>query len=76
MLEQDVPEILNEMVVSVKKGGRCGIISDYVGFANHVNIGAIMEKGVRLIGNGQAPVHKYWGHILDEYIIAKLFLKI
>lgn len=23
-----------------------------------------MEKGVRLIGNGQAPVHKYWEEIL------------
>ena len=23
-----------------------------------------MQTGVRLIGNGQAPVHKYWGHLL------------
>ena len=23
-----------------------------------------MERGVRLIGNGQAPVHKYWEHLL------------
>lgn len=27
------------------------------GFTNHFNIGALMEKGVRFIGNGQAPVH-------------------
>ena len=24
-----------------------------------------MERGVRLIGNGQAPVHKYWGELLE-----------
>ena len=23
-----------------------------------------MERGIRLIGNGQAPVHKYWDHLL------------
>jgi len=32
---------------------------------NHFNIGALMETGVRLIGNGQAPVHKYWEHLMD-----------
>lgn len=32
---------------------------------NHLNIGAIMQTGIRLIGNGQAPVHKYWEHLLD-----------
>lgn len=73
MLEQDVPEILNEMVQAVKKGGRVGIISDYIGYANHVNIGAIMEKGVRVIGNGQAPIQKYWDTILNEYIIPGKF---
>jgi hypothetical protein len=24
-----------------------------------------MEKGVRFIGNGQAPVHMYWNEIMD-----------
>ena len=32
---------------------RCGIIAAYAALANHVNVGALMEKGVRLIGNGQ-----------------------
>ena len=69
MLETDVPETVNEMIVSVRKGGRCGMIAAYAGFANHVNLGALMEKGVRLIGNGQAPVHKWWKEILDDYIM-------
>jgi threonine dehydrogenase-like Zn-dependent dehydrogenase len=32
---------------------------------NHFNIGSLMERGVRLIGNGQAPVHKYWHGLLE-----------
>jgi len=73
MLETDVPETINEMIVSVRKMGRCGIIAAYAGFANGVNVGALMEKGVRLIGNGQAPVHLYWQEILDEYILTGKF---
>ena len=34
---------------------------------NHFNIGSLMERGVRLIGNGQAPVHLYWEQLL-KYI--------
>ncbi|KAJ3902065.1 GroES-like protein [Lentinula edodes] len=73
MLETDVPETINEMIVSVRKTGRCGIIAAYAGYANAVNVGALMEKGVRLIGNGQAPVLKYWEEILNEYIIPVKF---
>ncbi len=25
-----------------------------------------MERGIRLIGNGQAPVHKYWEDLLEK----------
>ena len=32
---------------------------------NHFNIGSLMERGIRLIGNGQAPVHKYWEELLQ-----------
>lgn len=31
---------------------------------NHFNIGSLMERGIRLIGNGQAPVHLYWQDLL------------
>jgi threonine dehydrogenase-like Zn-dependent dehydrogenase len=41
------------------------IIGAYVGFTNHFNIGSLMERGIRLIGNGQAPVHKYWEELLE-----------
>lgn len=73
MLETDVPETANEMILSVRKGGSCGIISAYAGFANGFNIGAIMEKGIRFIGNGQAPTKKYWDEILNDYIVPGKF---
>lgn len=64
MLETDSPETINEMLLSVRKMGRVGLIAAYSGYANQVNVGALMEKGIRLIGNGQAPVHLYWHDIL------------
>jgi threonine dehydrogenase-like Zn-dependent dehydrogenase len=64
-METDTSEILNEMITSTRKFGRCGIIGAYVGFTNHFNIGSLMERGIRLIGNGQAPVHKYWEELLE-----------
>ena len=63
-VETDTSEIVNEMIESVKSYGRCGITGVYVGYTNHFNIGSLMERGIRLIGNGQAPVHLYWEHLL------------
>jgi threonine dehydrogenase-like Zn-dependent dehydrogenase len=31
-----------------------------------------MQRGIRLIGNGQAPVHKYWEELLAMIIKGKL----
>lgn len=42
------------------------MIADYAMQTNHFNIGAIMERGIRLIGNGQAPVHLYWEDLLKK----------
>ncbi|KAI1372619.1 GroES-like protein [Hypoxylon crocopeplum] len=62
--ETDTSEIINEMIEGVRSFGRCGITGVYVGYTNHFNIGSLMERGIRLIGNGQAPVHKYWEELL------------
>jgi len=64
--ETDTSEILNEMITSVKNFGRVGVTGVYVGFTNHFNIGSLMERGIRLIGNGQAPVHMYWEDLLKK----------
>ncbi|KAK5071524.1 hypothetical protein LTS08_004732 [Lithohypha guttulata] len=65
-METDTSEILNEMITSVKNFGRVGVTGVYVGFTNHFNIGSLMERGIRLIGNGQAPVHLYWEDLMKK----------
>ncbi|KAK5462939.1 hypothetical protein LTS15_002651 [Exophiala xenobiotica] len=65
-METDTSEIINEMITSVKNFGRCGVTGVYAGFTNHFNIGSLMERGIRLIGNGQAPVHLYWEDLLKK----------
>ncbi|KPM45733.1 hypothetical protein AK830_g761 [Neonectria ditissima] len=62
--ETDTSEIINEMIEGVRNYGRCGITGVYVGYTNHFNVGSLMQRGIRLIGNGQAPVHKYWHELL------------
>lgn len=79
-MEMDTSEILNEMITSVRPFGRVGITGVYAGYVrfpfiaqqnsadnlqtNHFNIGAVMQTGIRLIGNGQAPVQRYWEKLL------------
>lgn len=65
-VETDTSEIINECITSVKNFGRVGVTGVYVGFTNHFNIGSLMERGIRLIGNGQAPVHLYWEDLLKK----------
>lgn len=64
--ETDTSEILNEMIEGVRNYGRVGITGVYVGYTNHFNVGSLMQRGIRLIGNGQAPVHKYWDELLEK----------
>ncbi|KAI1500354.1 GroES-like protein [Biscogniauxia marginata] len=64
--ETDTSEIINEMIEGVRNFGRCGVTGVYVGYTNHFNVGSLMERGIRLIGNGQAPVHKYWEDLLKK----------
>ncbi|KAB5593158.1 Zinc-type alcohol dehydrogenase [Ceratobasidium theobromae] len=71
MLETDVPETLNEMIKSVRKMGRCGVIAAYAGYANGF---AIDGKGSEAYWKRtRSPVHLYWKKILDEYIIPGKF---
>jgi len=70
--ETDTSEILNEMIEGVRNYGRCGVTGVYVGYTNHFNVGSLMQRGIRLIGNGQAPVHKYWNHLLDMLVSGEL----
>ncbi|KAJ3189630.1 hypothetical protein HK101_008823 [Irineochytrium annulatum] len=64
-LETDTPEILNEEIRAVKKFGTIALIADYAATTNGLLIGAVMEKGIRLIGCGQAPVQKYMKECIE-----------
>ncbi|TPX66967.1 hypothetical protein SpCBS45565_g04140 [Spizellomyces sp. 'palustris'] len=64
-LETDTSEIVNEEIRAVKKFGTVALIADYAANTNGFMIGAVMEKGIRLIGCGQAPVQRYWQECLD-----------
>ncbi|KAK4118790.1 GroES-like protein [Parathielavia appendiculata] len=63
--EQDTSEMINECLESTRKFGTVGIIGDYAGFTNHFNVGALMERGIKLIGCGQAPTSLDWGDLLQ-----------
>jgi threonine dehydrogenase-like Zn-dependent dehydrogenase len=70
-LETDSPEALNACLFAVRKGGRVAAIGAYGGFANHFNIGALMEKGLT-VSSGQTPVHKYWKDLLRKVLNKEL----
>ncbi|KAJ3180752.1 hypothetical protein HDU87_001865 [Geranomyces variabilis] len=64
-LETDTSEIVNECIRSVKKFGTIALIADYALTCNGFLIGPVMEKGIALVGCGQAPVQKYWHELLQ-----------
>ncbi|CAF1058167.1 unnamed protein product [Didymodactylos carnosus] len=70
-LETDPSEMLNEMIMAVRKGGIISIVGIYVGTTNGFNIGAFMEKGLRMAG-GQTPCQKYWPILLPLIESGKL----
>lgn len=65
-LETDTSECLNEMIRCTKKFGTIAVIADYAAYTNHFLIGGVMEKGMRLIGCGQAPIQRHWETCLDH----------
>lgn len=64
-LELDTPEIVNECVEACRKGGRISVIAAYIGYVNHFNLGAFMEKQLTMRG-GQTPCQKYWPTLLEK----------
>ncbi|KAI8067700.1 chaperonin 10-like protein [Gilbertella persicaria] len=65
-LETDTSEVINEMIRSTKKFGTMAVIADYAAYTNHFLIGGLMEKGLRLVGCGQAPIQRHWDKCLEH----------
>uniref|UniRef100_A0A7I4C4Q5 Enoyl reductase (ER) domain-containing protein n=2 Tax=Physcomitrium patens TaxID=3218 RepID=A0A7I4C4Q5_PHYPA len=64
-METYTSEIINELIYCVRKGGRIGIVGDYITYCNHFNLGAFMEKGLTMAA-GQVYIHKYWPTLLSK----------
>jgi len=63
-LETDAPNIVNSAIEMVRKNGKIALIGDYIGFTNHFNIGAMMEKHLTVSG-GQLWPHNYYQMIFE-----------
>lgn len=72
-LETDSSEVVNEAIRATRKFGSIGLVADYAALTNGFLIGGLMEKGIKLKGNGQAPVQRYWHKLMDEYIATGKF---
>ncbi|GAA5951602.1 hypothetical protein JCM21900_000524 [Sporobolomyces salmonicolor] len=68
-LETDTSEILNELIESTISYGTVGVTGVYAGYTNHFNIGSVMQRGIRFIGNGQAPCHMHMKNVLETYLV-------
>jgi len=58
-LETDSPNIVNSAIKMVRKNGVITLIGDYIGFTNHFNIGAMMEKHLTVNGGQLWPQNYY-----------------
>jgi len=70
-LTQDAPNIVNTAIKMVRKNGRITLIGDYIGYTNHFNIGAMMEKHLTMNG-GQLWPHNYYKLIFDAMASGKV----
>jgi threonine dehydrogenase-like Zn-dependent dehydrogenase len=66
-LGTDRPHVLRQAVWSCRKGGTISIPGVYVGFADKVPIGAIMNKGLT-IKTGQTHVKKYLPMLMEKIV--------
>jgi len=55
----DSSDVVNEIILSVRKFGKIALIADFLGYTNNFNLGGMMEKGITLVGCSQNPGHKY-----------------
>lgn len=66
-LETDAIDSVSEIMRAVRKGGNVAIMGDYIGYANHFPIGALMEKGIT-VRSGQVHVQRYWEIVMDRML--------
>ena len=65
MLETDRPHVLREAIMCCRKGGTLSIPGVYIGFADKIPVGALMNKGLT-IKTGQTHVQRYLQPLLEK----------
>jgi len=63
-LETDRPHVLREAIRCCRKGGTLSIPGVYIGFADKIPVGAMMNKGIT-IRTGQTHVQRYLQPLLE-----------
>jgi threonine dehydrogenase-like Zn-dependent dehydrogenase len=63
MLETDRPHVLREAIMCCRKGGTLSVPGVYIGFADKIPVGALMNKGLT-IKTGQTHVARYLNRLL------------
>jgi threonine dehydrogenase-like Zn-dependent dehydrogenase len=63
-LGTDRPHVLREAIFCCRKGGTISIPGVYLGFLDHIPLGAAMNKGLTL-KTGQTHVHRYLQPLLE-----------
>ncbi|HEY3278031.1 MAG TPA: zinc-dependent alcohol dehydrogenase [Syntrophorhabdaceae bacterium] len=64
-METDRPDVLREAIMCCRKGGTLSVPGVYVGVADKIPLGAMMNKGLT-IKTGQTHVQKYMGPLLER----------
>ncbi|HLU35688.1 MAG TPA: zinc-dependent alcohol dehydrogenase [Thermomicrobiales bacterium] len=66
-LQSDRPQVIREIAKCVRKGGTISIPGVYVGFADKIPLGTIMNKGLT-IKTGQTHMHRYMEPLLQKVV--------
>ncbi|CAO1630743.1 unnamed protein product [Parajaminaea phylloscopi] len=72
-LETDSCEVVNEAIRATRKFGSIGLVADYGAYTNGFLIGGLMEKGIKLKGNGQSSSQRYWHKLMRDYVVPGIF---
>jgi len=64
-LETDRPHVLREAIRCCRKGGTLSVPGVYIGFADKIPVGAMMNKGIS-IRTGQTHVQRYLQPLLEK----------
>jgi len=64
-LGTDRPQVLREAIMCCRKGGTISVPGVYVGYLDHIPLGAFMNKGLTM-RSGQTHVHRYLAPLMKK----------